>query len=31
MKQKIRIGSGAAWWGDRVEPAVLNGSRRKAR
>ena len=20
----IRIGSGAAWWGDRVEPAVLN-------
>lgn len=23
-KQTIRIGSGAAWWGDRVEPARLN-------
>ena len=24
MKSKIRIGAGAAWWGDRVEPAKLN-------
>src|SRR5690625_5137515 len=24
MKQHIRIGSGSAWWGDRVEPAALN-------
>lgn len=24
MKETIRIGSGAAWWGDRVEPAALN-------
>jgi len=24
MKKSIRIGSGAAWWGDRVEPAALN-------
>lgn len=24
MKNKIRIGAGAAWWGDRVEPAKLN-------
>ena len=23
----IRIGSGAAWWGDRVEPAALNAER----
>ena len=21
---KLRIGSGAAWWGDRLEPARLN-------
>jgi hypothetical protein len=27
MKQTIRIGSGAAWWGDRVEPAVLNAEK----
>ena len=24
MKETIRIGSGAAWWRDRVEPAALN-------
>ncbi len=24
MKETIRIGSGAAWWGDRVEPAAQN-------
>jgi len=24
LKETIRIGSGAAWWGDRVEPAALN-------
>lgn len=24
MKQSIRIGSGAAWWGDRIEPAQRN-------
>jgi len=24
MKQHIRMGSGSAWWGDRVEPAALN-------
>src|SRR5690606_19531057 len=24
MKKTIRIGSGAAWWGDRIEPAKLN-------
>src|SRR6218665_2913080 len=24
MNQTLRIGSGAAWWGDRVEPAALN-------
>ena len=24
MKKVIRIGAGAAWWGDRVEPAQLN-------
>ena len=23
----LRIGSGAAWWGDRVEPAQLNAER----
>ncbi len=23
----IRIGSGAAWWGDRIEPAALNAER----
>ncbi|MCX7268989.1 MAG: DUF1446 domain-containing protein [Burkholderiales bacterium] len=24
MKSKLRIGAGAAWWGDRVEPAQLS-------
>jgi hypothetical protein len=24
MKQQLRIGAGAAWWGDRVEPARRN-------
>ena len=24
MKSNIRIGSGSAWWGDRIEPAALN-------
>jgi hypothetical protein len=24
MKEKLRIGAGSAWWGDRVEPARLN-------
>lgn len=24
MKQSVRIGSGAAWWGDRIEPAQRN-------
>jgi hypothetical protein len=24
MKNTIRVGSGSAWWGDRVEPARLN-------
>ena len=24
MKDKIRIGAGSAWWGDRVEPAKMN-------
>lgn len=24
MKNSIRIGSGSAWWGDRIEPARLN-------
>ncbi|WP_353150399.1 acyclic terpene utilization AtuA family protein [Pollutimonas bauzanensis] len=24
MSKTIRIGSGAAWWGDRIEPAALN-------
>ncbi len=23
----VRIGSGAAWWGDRVEPAILNAEK----
>ena len=27
MKESIRIGAGAAWWGDRVEPAKLNADR----
>ena len=27
MKKSIRIGAGAAWWGDRVEPAKLNADR----
>jgi hypothetical protein len=27
MKKSIRIGAGAAWWGDRVEPAQLNAER----
>lgn len=27
MKTSIRIGAGAAWWGDRVEPAKLNADR----
>ena len=27
MSKTIRIGSGAAWWGDRVEPATLNAER----
>ncbi len=26
-KTLVRIGSGAAWWGDRVEPAALNAER----
>ncbi|MFM9981008.1 MAG: acyclic terpene utilization AtuA family protein, partial [Burkholderiales bacterium] len=26
MNNTIRIGSGAAWWGDRVEPAILNAN-----
>ena len=30
MKPSIRIGAGAAWWGDRVEPAKLNADRIKA-
>lgn len=24
MRKTLRIGSGAAWWGDRIEPATLN-------
>ncbi len=24
MKQPLRIGAGSAWWGDRVEPAILS-------
>lgn len=27
MSKVIRVGSGAAWWGDRVEPAALNAER----
>lgn len=27
MAKTIRIGSGAAWWGDRVEPAAVNAER----
>jgi Acyclic terpene utilisation family protein AtuA len=27
MKKVIRIGAGAAWWGDRVEPAQLNAEK----
>jgi hypothetical protein len=27
MKDVIRIGSGAAWWGDRIEPAILNAEK----
>lgn len=27
MKKTIRIGAGAAWWGDRVEPAKLNADK----
>ena len=26
-EKTIRIGSGAAWWGDRVEPAILNADK----
>jgi hypothetical protein len=27
MAKTIRIGSGSAWWGDRIQPAVLNAER----
>jgi len=27
MAKRIRIGSGSAWWGDRVEPAALNAEK----
>lgn len=27
MSKTLRIGSGSAWWGDRVEPAALNAER----
>ena len=27
MSKTVGIGSGAAWWGDRVEPAVLNAAK----
>ena len=27
MNRIIRIGSGSAWWGDRIEPAALNAER----
>ena len=27
MARTIRVGSGAAWWGDRVSPAALNAER----
>ena len=26
-RKTMRIGSGAAWWGDRVEPAALNAAK----
>ncbi len=29
MSKTIRIGAGAAWWGDRVEPAALNAEQGK--
>jgi hypothetical protein len=29
MSKTIRIGSGAAWWGDRVEPAAMNAEHGK--
>lgn len=27
MSKTIRIGAGSAWWGDRIEPAILNAQR----
>jgi hypothetical protein len=27
MKKTLRIGAGAAWWGDRIEPAALNAEK----
>jgi hypothetical protein len=27
MSKTIRIGAGAAWWGDRIEPAALNAEK----
>ena len=27
MAKTIRIGAGAAWWGDRIEPAALNAEK----
>ncbi|HEX5612567.1 MAG TPA: acyclic terpene utilization AtuA family protein [Burkholderiales bacterium] len=27
MAKRIRIGSGSAWWGDRIEPAALNAEK----
>lgn len=27
MAQAIRLGSGSAWWGDRIEPAALNAEK----
>ena len=27
MNKTIRVGSGSAWWGDRVEPAALNAEK----
>ncbi|MBI1396227.1 MAG: acyclic terpene utilization AtuA family protein [Betaproteobacteria bacterium] len=27
LKNTLRIGAGSAWWGDRIEPAVLNAER----
>jgi hypothetical protein len=29
MNKTVRIGSGAAWWGDRIEPAALNAEHGK--